>query len=892
MANSEFFQELIGILRSRRSKANYARLERSEVVPDELCIQRVQEVFKRSADCVLVGPRDSGKTFTASILGFRLCTSEHWVGLYGDASELTDALLGVAVRQIQGYENFPWPALFILENCHTNPSKVDRLLNRLPANRQNTWLLLTTRHLGEEGSPLRALHEDGYSGRPNPQTLRAEIVKKHVEIVKAKAEYHNASYLPKDQLELENQCSLLLQKVPRRNLRILDLYLQAWDPRNVPLGAVQEVSVLDALLRTADPRLDTPLAAKCLLPLYAVGQFEVELHCSYLDVQSLAQLEHLGLVAYDRSSGMCRLQDPSEAPWHLMAAQQARLLRVDGPVALKDYVRHHVLEYGVRAPNPHELLRAVSESDPDLARTMLRDGRFMSNVSGLVATGAFYGDLPVLLSEVRKLRETDTWAALVACLDDQAFENVAGFDLHTFTRYLSAFAAGGELGWNFSRRLLSQEQAHPKQVGPRLRLALASDEFSVGELAWLLTLLNNLRSYDMATLFEFLDLDYLRGKFPETRLTSYMALVRETKRAMVGLQPVHSLMPDAGSLSPQVKRGTMRHLREVMDAQLMRDRKDLWQQLSEEDLQEILGRSTLNQCYNLLEDALESANIESLEFGRHVAARLLGMNLSSLISKAGLKDLGMFARAVIELDAHLADPLLEQLVRVGLHQLIESEKDKGSIIGHLGYLLRHFGRVPQVAAQFLTGLIQLNLEPHVRASQPDGLRWFLYSALWVDEEKARQWCLSLPPEVWQAKITESSPEEAHYVLWNLYQTAETLACVVAETPGLADKLGTSAEGFGLLSLCGLSPTLSESVVHSAAATVSGGPDAQDPESHPARFALILKALCHPSMREMAVSLRRRIDPAQLKQTFELATVPHRTKQLLLAILAEFVSASE
>jgi len=890
MANGSFFRDFITVLRSRKSRINYERLEKLEVAADERCIQRIEEVFRHSTDCVLVGPRDSGKTVTASILGFRLCASQHWVAFYGDASDLTDFLL--AVREIQAYENFDQPALFILENYHRNPSKVDMLLNGLPANRQNARLLLTTRHLGEEWSPLRALHEDRYSARTNPERLRAEIVRKHVETLKAKAEYRNASYLPKDQSELEKQCSLILPKLPQRNLRILDLFLQAWDPRNVPLDAVQEVSVLNVLLATADPRLDTLLAAKCLLPLYAVGQFEVRVHCGYLDVQGLAQLEDLGLVSYDRLSGMCRLRDPSEAPWYLGAAQHAKLLRIDGQVGLKEYVRHHVQAYGAIAPNPHELLRGVRESDPALARTMLGDAPFLSNVSGLVATGDFYRDFPLLLSEVRSLDEKDTWTALVARLDDKALKNIAESDLHTFESYLSAFAAGGKLGWELSRRLLSQEQAHPEKVGPRLRVALASDELSAGELAWLLYLLNSRRDYDMATLFKFLDLDYLRGQFPETRLTSYMALVRETKRGMVGLHPVRALMPDVGSLAPRLKGSTMRHLREVMDAQLMRDRKELWQQLGEEDLQKILSRSTLNQCHNLLEDALESANTESLEFGKHMAARLLGMNLGSLILKAGLKDVGMFVGAVIELDAQLAEPLLNQLVRVGLHKLIEAEKDKWPILGHLAHLLRHFNRVPQVAVQFLTGLIQLNLEAHVRASQPDGLRSFTYTALWVDEEKAREWCLSLPTKLWQAKITESSPEEAHYLLWNLYQTTETLACILAETPGLADKLETSAEGFGLLSLCGLSPTPSESVVHCAAAAVSGGADAQEPEYNPARFALILKALCHPSMREMAVSLRQRIDLAQMKQTFELANVPHRTKQLLLAILAEFAAASE
>ncbi len=890
MGDEWFFRDLADFVNSKKGRANHAQIENRDVVADEDCIRRVKDVFKLSACCVLVGPRDSGKTFSALILGSRLRLDDHWVAFYGDARELKDA--STAAREIRSYGSFAGPALFILENCHTNLGTVNALLDRLPPDMRNVRLLLTTRQLGDKDEPLGTLYEEGCFATPRPEGLRGTLVRRRVNEVRAAVEYRNAPHIPADETALQYQLNRLLLKLPRKNLRILALYLRAWDPRKEPLDAVNDAAVFDSLLLTSHPKLDSPLALKCLLPLYAVGQFEVGVHGAYLEPQGLAELESLGLISKEPLTGTCHLQESSEAVWYLGAAEQAGLLSLGGSVALGAYVKHHVIEYGAVCPNPHGLLRGVREDDPDLAKNLLADERFRSNVRGLLTSRRLLSDFPSLLMEAYRLRGTDVWQSLATMLDDTCLDDVASADLSTFTRYLTVFWQCRPASRTISSRLVTRKQSGPKELGLRVRDALSSGELSVGQLAWLLSLLNSLRTYDVAGLCATLDLKHIRSLFALSRTTSYAALLRQAKGARIGISALKVLMPDVDAWLERVKKASLRHLRDVMDAQFMQDRKALWQRLATDDLDALLGRSTLNQCCNLLEDALESRNRESTDLGKLMAARLLGRNLGPLIQDSGLKDLGMFSEEVLGLDIGLADNLWAQIRNAGLSRVVEAESDKDQVIRYLSYLIRNFLESPKVEASLVADVLQLNLEQQVKRSQPEGLRWFIYQVLWADESKAREWCLSMSPGMWESKIKEASPREAHYLLWNLYQAAESLAEVLAQLPSVATKLNSTIEGIGLLSLCGAAPVVSASAAFGTKALLSGMEPAYDPKVHPARFALALKALCHPSNGDLAVALRQRTDMSELARMFESANMPKCSKHVLLAILAEFDLASE
>ena len=127
-----------------------------------------------------------------------------------------------------------------------------------------------------------------------------------------------------------------------------------------------------------------------------------------------------------------------------------------------------------------------------------------------------------------------------------------------------------------------------------------------------------------------------------------------------------------------------------------------------------------------------------------------------------------------------------------------------------------------------------------------------------------------------------------YLLWNIYQVDQRLACLVAQAPDTVEKLGTTSYGYGLLWLCDVSVPPPESVVESARTILPRAVMAPDEKPDPAMLALTVRALCHPSLRELASQMRSDVDVRLLRDFLESANAPPCQKQLF----AQFVEESE
>ncbi|MCL0103144.1 hypothetical protein M1O51_00755 [Dehalococcoidia bacterium] len=883
-----FFLKLEDILDSSRDRVNRESLEAGRIALDEEKVNLLHDKLDKSTEVVLTGPRDSGKTVTAKALGFKLLTQHGFVCFYGNVRDLSD--VSEAIGEIQAYEEgVSARTLFILEDCHTEHMKVETLLQRLGGKRQNTALLLTTRYSLREREPATIADEVDHV-RLEPEKLRADIVRKHIEQLRAQPTYRNSRYFPKDDVEMETQISRLLARLPKKNLRILDIYLHTWDPCRGPLDKVDERQILKYLQTRATPSLSSYEAKTCLLPLYAIGQYEVGVHTNFFEDEPPRKLKDLGVVRSSEVTNLCYPIDPSEAPWYLKAAEQARLLSVEGELTnVTAYVKHYVLKYAAEAPNPENLLRALRRENRDLAEQVILDPKFEDHVKRLSREPLFQARLPNLFLELRTLGHIEICARISEALTDNDLNEVGKIGVDTVGKCLCEFLSWGgvwrQKGREFAKRLMLQQSVQPETLARDFMAGLDSGRYGVHDLATLLFGLNSLGTYNIYSLIRFLDLPKLQAKFPETRLTPYIALLREAKRARVGLDPVLKLTPKLQVIHQRVRERSASSLRQTMDALLMPDRKQLWNDLSDQELQEILTRSTLNQLYNFLLDALESDSEESKELGAEIATRLVGLGLSGLIAEADLKDVSMFIRAATRLNPELAKPLLDQLLQAGLARILEQEKAKEQVVSKLNFVLRHFSVATDVASQFLRELSQLNLLPYIQASSPDSLRNLTYEMLMTDKQLSGEWFLGISQQVWKQKISEAPEKDALWLLFNLFQGAPDLARSLGNQVEIQEKLIQSPAGLGLLLLSGVT-------IRNAAVTLRGLPDSLAEPWDASRLALTLRGLCSPDLRGEALQVRASLDLVKVKETFQNARALSQTKELYMKILAEFEELNE
>lgn len=848
---------------------------------DESTIESLRDILHKSTEAVLVGPRDSGKTVTAKVLGFKLLTQNRFTCFYGNARDLTDVT--DAITQIQAYEAFSNRTLFILEDCHTstNLMKVETLFQRFGRDRYNTALLLITRYLGPDDSILRTIAQEGGVVRPNPEKLRVHIARKHIEQLSLQPAYANSPHFPKREADIEAQISGLLARLPQKNLRVLDLYLQAWNPITESLAEVEERKVLERLLAQATPATTSLEAQACLLPLCAIDQYEVGIHLNFFDDRNaLQQLKDRGIVNCSDRTGLCKLPDPSEAPWYLKAAEQARLLQVQGwPTNVASYVRHHVLKYAAMAPNPQDLLRALRD-DRSLAQAVVEDPGFRTNISRLATEQLFRADLPDLLVELRLLKNIDLCLDLCRLLTDGDLHELSKMGVDILGRYLGEFLSLGEEGRQCAQRLITQQSAQPRAIAIDFMTGLGSGRYGVIDVARLLFVLNKLGTYDVRSLLNSLDLPRLRAKFPETRLDQYAALFRHIKWAKAGTALVRALTPPIEMIVSRVKSGSARELRDIMDALLMPDRKQLWRDLTDEDLREVIGRSTLNQFHNFLVDSLESKNKESIELGKEIATRLVDLDLSRLIAKTGLKDVSMFVHAAVGLNPALAGRLLDQILQAGLREIITEEKNKGQVISKISFMQGDFSAAPDVAHRFLSELTQLDLLNYILVSSPEGLRYLTYWALMADKELSRKWFLTIDRQTWKDKLREAPEEETFWLLLNIFQVAPDVACSLANVTEIHEKLAGVPYGLGMLLLCGAE-------VGNVAAILPRVPPVLVEPWVSSKLALTFRALCHPDLREEALRLKASLDLRKAEDTFQNARILPQTRDLFMRILTAF-----
>lgn len=215
-----FFQPLERDLKNSSAsdeRMKWEDLETYAFFLEKNLITSLQEFLCESTEAILLGPKNSGKTFTAKALGFKLLTESGFMCLYGIASQLDD--IPKIIMEIEAYEEYSERTLFILEDCHTDPNftNVEKLLKRLTRQRENTALLLTTRHMGSEGSMLGTF---GKVFALHPEKLRKGIVRNRIKQLIRQPKYASSPFLPKKNDE-ENQIYKLLTRLPKKILRCL-----------------------------------------------------------------------------------------------------------------------------------------------------------------------------------------------------------------------------------------------------------------------------------------------------------------------------------------------------------------------------------------------------------------------------------------------------------------------------------------------------------------------------------------------------------------------------------------------------------------------------------------------------------------------------------------------
>lgn len=807
--------------------------------------------------------------------------------LYGDARELDNT--PKAIKQIKAFEKFSKKTLFILEDCHNDPNfwKVEELLKQLDTKRENTALLLTTRHTGSEDSLLGTF---GKIFVLRPEKLRKNIVKNRIEQLRRKSEYVGSPFFPKKNEDMENQIDQLLTALPNKNLKVLDLHLRAWDPLSKYLAEVDEETVLDYFLKHMDPPIYSNESKDCLLPLCAIDQYEIAVHMNFLDSDALWRLRGRGLVRCNDASGLCMFHDSSEAIWYLKAAAKAHYLQVeDRPANVKEYVKYHILKYAASSPNPLYLLRGLRDyNESGLSQEVIQNLGFQDNILRVSKEPDFRADVPNLFYELRMLGRIDICSSLFQSFTDSDLDDIGKIGVDTLGRYLHEFHKWGWVGKDSAKRLMYQQSVQPEILAKKFMTGMKLCQYNIADLVKLVYNLNWLgnKSYKLCEFIELLDRPTIKSKFPTTNLKIYADLLALVKYSKCGINYVVELTPPSEMTRSRVRDGTGRNLRDMMDALLMPDRTQLWRTLTDADLQEIVSRSTIHQLHTLLVDGLKSKDNKYKQLGREIAYGLVKLDLSAPIKQSNLHDLSMFTHAVLMLKPNLDRELLERVLP-DLKGVIDRE-NKNRIFDKLSLMLRDFreqgdldlSSVPLAADEFLQELIQLNLLPYIQTSAV-GLSHMMYWAIMTNKELSRKLFLDVDDQIWKDKILEVSEGEAFYIMWNIWKVEPSRVCsFVDEESEISDKIARTPHGRGLLMLCGVVFEDNTIILPQLTNNLAEPWD-------PTKLTLTLKVLCQHSLHEVAIQFRESVDMEKLSDAIQNAVILEDVKKLFIKITGEF-----
>lgn len=464
---------------------------------------------------------------------------------------------------------------------------------------------------------------------------------------------------------------------------------------------------------------------------------------------------------------------------------------------------------------------------------------------------------------------------------DVEFDNVRnGLKGNKLTqqRYLDKSSAWGTKGKEAIKHLISRP-VQPRILANEFMFGLDQGTYNISDLADLIYNLSRVKTYDVCELVEYLDISIIKAEFSKTNLSIYANLLAVVKHSKCGINYVNGLTPDFEIIFSRVCNGTGNDLRNIMEALVMNDKMQLWRELTNENLQGIINVSTLNQFNNLLIDAIKSKNKTSKQLGSNIATKLINLDLSALMKKSNLSEISMFNNAVLTLKPELEKEIFEQIFPY-LEDIIERESDETKIISKVSLILRDFqklsgsSKISSFAYRLLEKMTQLDLLPYIQSSK-EGLVHLIYWAIMIDEEISRKWFYKIDKHIWIDKILESSEDEAFWIIWNIWQVEQTLACSFVNEDSIRDKMAKTPSGVCTLILCGISIENTSQLNYNF------------DESNITKFILQLKVLCLPSNQDLAINVRNKIDLVKINEKIQDSLILHHTKELFIKILDEF-----
>ena len=156
----------------------------NSIVMDTAQVQHIEASLIDKV-CMLVAPKNRGKTFTAKLIGLRSLQVKNAHACYAsivdlNVAEATDYI--ISNNKHTGGDTY----LFIVDDCHVDPSKSNRLFDSLSAFAPRTaHVLLTSRPLKEVTQPFRDVH-------------KIIEISPSVELVSELVERHNPSTPPEN----------------------------------------------------------------------------------------------------------------------------------------------------------------------------------------------------------------------------------------------------------------------------------------------------------------------------------------------------------------------------------------------------------------------------------------------------------------------------------------------------------------------------------------------------------------------------------------------------------------------------------------------------------------------------------------------------------------------
>jgi ppGpp synthetase/RelA/SpoT-type nucleotidyltranferase len=449
-------------------------------------------------------------------------------------------------------------------------------------------------------------------------------------------------------------------------------------------------------------------------------------------------------------------------------------------------------------------------------------------------------------------------------------------------RYKNKSSARGLKGKETIKYLISS-LVKPRSLANEFMVGLYQGKYNISDLTDLIYNLSREKTYDVCELIECLDISIIKAEFSKTNLSTYADLLAVVKHSRCGINYVDGLTPDFEIIFSRVCNGTGNDLRNVMEALFMNDRMRLWIELTDENLQGIINVSTLNQLNNLLIDAIKSKNKTSKQLGSNIATKLVNLDLSVLMKKSNLSEVSMFNNAVLTLNPKLEKEIFEQIFPY-LENIIERESDETKIISKVSLILRDFQKlrgsseISSFAYRLLQKMTQLDLLPYIQSSK-EGLVHLIYWAIMIDKEISRKWFYKIDKHIWIDTILESSEDEAFWIIWNIWQVEQTLACSFVNEDSIRAKIATTPYGVSVLILCGIS--IENTCISPSQLTYNIN------ESNLTKFILQLKVLCLHSNQDMANNVRSKIDLVKINEKIQDSLILHHTKELFLKILDEF-----